>query len=661
MLIYDIWQVFDDDYSVVEEYWAKKLGHAIGNSRYLRKLYANHTYRPTTFFTGLANNRSIEHLKLGDFCFERFDAAPFIAHFMKHNYNLRSIELPCKGLIGNRHFLSALMESNLGRLERIDLVGFRQLDDGATDLINALTMMPGLSKLLELWLRGNKIGVEGCNAMGQLLTSSACKIKYLNLFGNDLDDKCIEILTGALTKNSSVKVLELTYQLRVTPKGWCTFLAYLSNPMCSLETIDLSCNKLGDEGAIALGKFITVDKIFKLKNILLCEVSDDTTSAGWHGFASSLRSPKLAIAKLDISCSSIDGNAAIAIISALSKASTLKSLNMAENAYIESTGWIGCFQVMKDCEFVLEELIVNGNNINDEGAAILFESITMNGSLKTLNIAQNRSITSAGWIACFRLLLDAGCNLATLHLCENNIDDEGATVLVELLANISTLYFLALEIIHSVTIDGWRTFAKALLPASTSKLRELKLGAVRRVEDTSDIVDDFVLRFAESLAHNTSLEVLELCDYYKVSITGWKALAKAFCDNSSIDKICSSNHTLHTMEDYEAIKIGACSEELPHFLISLLNLNRNKNKAEVIRAKILKYFFSNGATVGPAFADAATTIMPLAIGWIGSDCLGLSAMYHLVQSMPWLIKVKAVPGSNGSAAVEPPRKTRKVK
>jgi hypothetical protein len=67
--------------------------------------------------------------------------------------------------------------------------------------------------------------------------------------------------------NNTIKRLDLGRQVYVTQSGWRTFSAYFSNPICSLETISLPNNNIGDEGATSLGEYMTVNDSLKLKSI----------------------------------------------------------------------------------------------------------------------------------------------------------------------------------------------------------------------------------------------------------------------------------------------------------------------------------------------------------------------------------------------------------
>jgi len=71
----------------------------------------------------------------------------------------------------------------------------------------------------------------------------------------------------------------------------------------------------------------------------------------------------------------------------------------------------------------------------------------------------------------------------------------------------------------------------------------------------------------------------------------------------------------------------------------MLSMNKNPNKAEVARKKILKCHFSEGNSGINALACMHETVMPHAFEWMGRDELGYSSMFRFVQSSPMLFDI----------------------
>jgi Leucine-rich repeat (LRR) protein len=633
---------------------AEQVGVAIGKNTYLREVEISNTGTRDMYYTtrnsprevalleaalleslckSISTNRSIENLKMNYFDHSHVDIFAILAPFFGHNQNLRFLDVSYSKNFAERipSLASALLQSNFSQLEGLDLSGNRIGDVQSANLFNALTAMPGLRNLLELRLGYNGIGIEGCKSLGKLLKNTSSRIQCLDLEFNAIDDSCMEVLVDALVKNNTMVMLYLAGQDRVTPRGWCTFSAYLRNPICSLETIVLACNNIGDEGAASLGESMAVNTALKMKCINISCCRRFITSDGLQRFSQCLSAPSCSLEKLDLSWCYLDDGGALAIFSALTTSNMLKSLNMSTIRIVSSAGWNRCFRLLLNSEIVLEELFLGGNNIDDDGLDLLGRSLAYI-SLKTFDMSGNRSISSAGWIEFFQLLIASESMWQNLDLAGNNIDDAGAAVLIRLLATTSTISSLDLFQNESISTNGLRALSEVLLPSSASKLKKLKFGCYDQ-EEQVDVSGGVIVAIAAALTTNTSLEVFQVSDeigFFGVTFTGWSAIARALCDSSSIPNICyRSNHTLHTIFDYEDLPCGPLIQ-------SLLEINSKSDKAEVVRTKIIKFFDPNA--IGPVFANAAEAFLPSVIGWIGKDCLGLSLMYSFVRSKPSLFR-----------------------
>ena len=264
----------------------------------------------------------------------------------------------------------------------------------------------------------------------------------------------------------------------------------------------------------------------------------------------------------------------------------------------------------------LEDLDLDYNAIGDEGAAALGNSLADNKTLKNLSLQENRNITTTGWTAFARCLFNS--SLEVLGLSGNTINDEGATTLSNALANNVKLTELDLSNNLNITSSGWMAMS-SLLQQPNSSLEIFCLSSTG-----NHITDEVAIAFANALVNNTSLRWLQFGDDHAITTRGWTALSSTLCDKSSIERIYSSNHTLE----------GVGWE--PGELASSLQLNRNNNKAEVARQKILQYHFSGGNTKVEEFVNMKMKVLPQAMSWIGRDVEGFLLLYQVVHSMPTL-------------------------
>ena len=214
--------------------------------------------------------------------------------------------------------------------------------------------------------------------------------------------------------------------------------------------------------------------------------------------------------------------------------------------------------------------------------------------------------------------------LMQLDLSGNDIDDEGATMLVTILVKMSALVSFSLLGMNSVSSDGWRQFADVVNPSSSSKLHELRLGRVGFL--TLQMDDSVIIRFAGALIGNASLTEISF-NHYRISEVGWCALANCLCDRSSPINTFYSNHTLQSF--------GYAGQGNNPDFQSSLDMNKWEDKVGVARKKIFATHFGDGDACARIFAPMATPTLPTALSWIGRDRREYSMMYQFLHSMPW--------------------------
>jgi hypothetical protein len=275
----------------------------------------------------------------------------------------------------------------------------------------------------------------------------------------------------------------------------------------------------------------------------------------------------------------------------------------------------------------LEHLDLGNNSIGDTGAHAIACGLTKNTTLKSLDLCGNESISSAGWRTFFRTLRNSSSSLEKLSLNGNNLDDEGLLQIIVTLG--SSLKYLSLLRNQQLTIVGFRALA-TLIQRPNPCLESLY------ITPSDTILDELIITFAAALVNNNTLITL-LLDLLsptqhllstKVFRRGWTALTNVLCNKSTIESICDSNHTLR--------EVALCTGNVPDQLSPYLDLNKNEDKAEVIRQKIIKYHFLNGEENIQDFVDMELNELPQAISWLGRNDAGFSLLYKLCRSVPTL-------------------------
>ena len=294
----------------------------------------------------------------------------------------------------------------------------------------------------------------------------------------------------------------------------------------------------------------------------------------------------------------------------------MKTLDLCGNKSIAPTGWRSFFNTLRRREVQLKELYISSNNIDNECAAALGNLLSNMGTLKTLmhfmDSYGDEILTSQGWVSLFTTLQGSNLDLTLIDFSFGNIDDEGMQLLVPLVSRMSSLKELRLNDNHSVTPSGWIRLSE-LFQSPNSTLRQLDL-------DNNTLNDDVIVAFSSALVHNKTLKRLSLdeCtddnDNDLITERGWAAISTLVCNKTSIMDTYFSNHTFQSVcfdRYYEP--------NLPSGLKSYLELNGNKDKSEVARQKILQTHFSNEDDTSKIqdLLNMEFEMMPTVVEWIG--------------------------------------------
>jgi hypothetical protein len=142
---------------------------------------------------------------------------------------------------------------------------------------NSITIDKEGAKLLYDWLRHslcsieeldlsyNPLGDRGAWACGVGLTQNT-SLRWLSLYRTGLTNAGLHFLITGLTqkqrRNTSLKYLDISYNnITVDEKGAELLGGWLSNSLCSIESLDISHNPLGDAGAMACGRGLATNPV----------------------------------------------------------------------------------------------------------------------------------------------------------------------------------------------------------------------------------------------------------------------------------------------------------------------------------------------------------------------------------------------------------------
>jgi len=231
-----------------------------------------------------------------------------------------------------------------------------------------------------------------CRELAKLLESPSSKIQTLRLACVDtVDDDCVAILSNALMMNNTVKTLQLspTYvessSFIDTVTGWHIFSEVLSRPTSSLETLDIESTYIDNDGLYYLSDALSHNKTLKELNLGgLC--GGLVSIAGWRHFLVCLEHDKFALVDLRIHSCDIDDELAASIAKSLSTNTSLKKLDMSYNDSITSAGWVAFFGVLLSCTSCcsLQYMNLRGNKGQKELEIILPRALCDESSIGSI-------------------------------------------------------------------------------------------------------------------------------------------------------------------------------------------------------------------------------------------------------------------------------------
>ena len=375
----------------------------------------------------------------------------------------------------------------------------------------------------------NQIGDSGALAIAKALVRMT-NLKILDLQGNPITDNVGSALIMILKDLSEdIKVCVTSNKSNLFDKSNMRFVQQNLDLICKghdkyslctafkcctyLQTLNLSSNCIGSDGAVALAEG------------LKCCTN---------------------LVTLNLGSNSIGSDGAVALAEGLKCCTNLQTLNLSSNS-IGSDGAVALAERLKCCPNLLLTLNLSSNSIGSDGAVALANGLKCCTNLQSLNLSDNSS-GSDGAVA---LAEGLKCchNLLTLNLSSNSIGSDGAVAIVELLKcynNLKTLYLHFNSIgsseglkccnnlqtldLHFNSIGSNAAVALAEGLKCCTNVQTLNLGS-------NSIGSDGAVALAEGLKCCTNLQTLYLHSN-RIDSTGAVALAEGL-------KCCTNLQTLY--------------------------------------------------------------------------------------------------------------------
>ena len=541
---------------------------------------------------------------------EDLDAIQQVLGTHHRNLHLKSLEVSQDSIDSSgASDLAQIISFQKETLETIDL---SQNPLGAPAITQILSPLIGDSfspavRLQTLNITATNLGTKGGTVIAGFLRGNPT-LKSLNLSNNNLG-RGIKTLAGALAENDTLRHVNLS-QNNLKSKGATTLVQALqANDNWQLKSIDISNNNIGEAGMRPFGEFLVLDRKLEgffvgandigeegavyLANVLkhnytLKRLGADNNKMGEYGsmvVVEPLKSYNTTLEYLDLSWNNMGEDAAIFLADTLGHNSQLKSLNM------------------------------KGNDIGSIGATAFSEAFAYNEVLTKLDLSRNQ-ITDEGAFALALSLAKPGCPIQMIDWSENNFTAEGSraleripilkwnyqTWLGDLLKSMAKGNPCAICLFAKKIADEEILLLKTQISDFLPKIPSFSFGgplvtprslshlATDALSCPSSIVRLYIRRttfdnellsiWSSSLEKNTILEVLSLTEC-KISKEGAQILAKGLAKNSSLRRL---NLDRNPIEDSGAQTIMGT---LPHPTMESLSLCYNSLSDNIMASEHL--------------------------------------------------------------------------
>jgi hypothetical protein len=314
----------------------------------------------------------------------------------------------------------------------------------------------------------------------------------------------------------------------------------------------------------------------------------------------------------------------------ISNNTTLKVLGVSgSNRLLPSSVWVNFFNAIKHAKH-LESICVLEVITNDAVMASFSDWIASTQTLKKLEVVYCRwvDITPVGWQS-FATALASLDKLEDIsnHFLEGEIDNDPTVLVLNAFISKPNVQ----RVTFSVEVFAQLQLIANVVGSPSCNITELAMIFHNQQTNWETEQDQVTQTLVDSLQRNTSLRTLSLRssdeDYDEWLVPfHWPLVSNLLCSTSSIDGTAQSNHTLESISVYY---------EAPIDIISILHMNRNTNKRDVIREKILRNHQLDQVNFVPAS-------LPKVFSWLGAadvdQKLSLSQFYGILRTMPHLIQ-----------------------
>lgn len=266
-------------------------------------------------------------------------------------------------------------------------------------------------------LTGLKLGKVDAKQLAESMLKGNESIKELDVSSNQIGDLGAQEMLKVLVGNMTLRALNLSGNKLHTASIAVHDLLVDAN---ALQTLDLSCNQLGDDGAARLAEALAHNDVLLRLNLGFNKIGFKGARKLWTGLAANSR-----LKSLNLKGNVIGDMGTMALDVCLQTNSTLVSLDLAEN-HIGESGSRRIAEALKGSKGLME-LMLQGNVVGNDAGVSFARALQTNKVVCTLNL----NGTKLGGTSAVALgqALESNTTLASLSMLNCDIGTEGANAI----------------------------------------------------------------------------------------------------------------------------------------------------------------------------------------------------------------------------------------
>ena len=241
---------------------------------------------------------------------------------------------------------------------------------GCKSICEALSSENG-AKVEVLSFNGNPIGDEGGMAVSRILVDPACKVRDLDVGNSEIGTQAVIAIAQTMWYNTSVLRLNMEnprlYDLQETTSF---HIAKMIRTNRVMQELYIGKHKIRDQGAQTIAQYLEDNASLRVLDLRANEIS----IAGAEAFAILLMKGGCILSSLNLSRNRIQDQGAQALGVALRSCRTLVDLDIRNNK-IGDTGLVAIADAMAS-NSAIQRLQIFGNNFDDQSADAFRELVS---------------------------------------------------------------------------------------------------------------------------------------------------------------------------------------------------------------------------------------------------------------------------------------------